>query len=355
VSTFTGEHPKLTAAEVLDRHRKLAEQMRDKTIINYIDDIFNDVVEKSFKEGGKKMAQRVLGSMVHPAEDFAQFRGMLEDDLRNAQTFQVTAEMVDVVSAVYEKSRESIITVEVDELPAPSGFIWLDKMMLTPDKHDIPVSTRAISWGPTTVSFSNGTVEPGIRVTTWFSTHDRDGIWTDEIEADWAAVHPDLDILYAHSTVLAFGQRIGTAKPDSPADRYDFLMWLHTLWAFMDTDIVTTAKQPVPRPFARRAQRVLKQPDVSVVYLRRVSTITHPGGVVNHRDVDWSSRWVVQGHYRHLEDYDGLKHHASLDHSRGSKRCASCGCRITWVHAYVKGPEGKPLVTTGDKVFKLSR
>jgi hypothetical protein len=355
MSTFSGQHPKMTAAEVLDRHRKLTEQMRDKTVINYIDDVIEDVADKAAKDGGIWQAQRTLGSMVHPALSLAEFRRMLESDLRDAQTFQVTAEMVDVVSAVYEKSRESVITVEADELPAPAGFIWLDKAMLTPDKHDIPVSNRAISWGPTTVSFSNSLVKPGIRVTTWFSTHDRDGIWTDEIEADWAGVHPDLDVLYAHSTVMAFGERIGTAKPDSPMDRYDFMMWLHTLWAFMDTDIVTTAKEAIPRPFARRAQRVLKRPDVSVVYLRRVSTITNPNDEHEHREVDWSSRWVVQGHYRHIEDYDGLKHHASLDHDHVSRQCAACGSRITWVHAYVKGPEGKPLVTTGDKVFKLSR
>jgi hypothetical protein len=348
----------LTAAEVLDRHRKLIEQMRDKTVIMYIDDVLGDVMSKAKQRGGPHQMRRELMSMTHPAESSAQFRGMLEKDLRDAKTFQVTAEMVDVVSAVHEKSTETVVSLHEAEMPAPAGFIWLDKPQMMPDVNGLTVGNRAISWGPQSIVYADNVTRPGIRVTTWFSTRDRDHFWHDKEEQDWAARHPNLDLLYSHSTVLPFGERVVTMKrnADSPS-RHDFLAWLHTLWAFMDTDIVTTAKQQMPRAFARRAARELKSPDVNVVYLRRVSVVTDRGAEACHHDVDWSVRWVVQGHYRHIEDYDGLRHHAAPEYAEDAKvkKCAACGGRITWVHAYVKGPEGRPLKVTGETVSKLTR
>ena len=348
----------MTASEVLDRHRKLCEQMRDKTVITYIDDVLGDVMRKANGHGGLVQARRELTSMAHPATSSAEFRGMLEKDLRDAQTFQVTAEMVDVVTAVYEKSAESVISLHEEELPASAGFIWLDKPQMSPDRNNLTVGNRAISWGPQAMHYPDGAVRPGIRVTTWFSTHDRDHFWNDKEEADWAAVHPDLDLLYSHSTVLPFGERVRSAAlrdEKTGATRYDFIMWLHTLWAFMDTDIVSAPRQDVPRAFRRRAERMLKDPSVRVVMLRRVTSVTSPDDEVQHRDVDWSVRWVVQGHYRHLEKYDGLEHHAAPDYAEKAKKCALCGGKVTWVHAYVKGPEGKPLRVYQDTMYKLSR
>jgi hypothetical protein len=346
----------LTASEVLDRHRLLCEQMRDPTIARYIDSTLENILVTARKKVGLERAQREITSMIHPAANPPEFRRMLEKDLRDATTFQVTAEMVDIVSAVYEKSRESVIKVHQEELPAPCGFIWLDKMQLMPDRNGKIVGNRAISWGPRNITYSDGTVKPGITVTTWFSARDRDEYWTDEEEKDWLAVHPMLDVLYSHSTIIGFGERIGTAFPDKEGpDRYDFLMWLHTLWAFMDTDVVTSSSQAVPRSFRRRAERTLKNPDVHVVLLRRVSVVTDPDAEAQHREVDWSSRWIVQGHYRHLEEYEGLKHHAAPDYTEKAKKCALCGSRVTWVHAYVKGPEGKPLRVHQDTIYKLSR
>ncbi len=348
----------MTAAEVLDRHRKLAEQMRDPVIQSYIDDVLESVRKSAVKTGGEAQALRVIGNMVHPASSLAEFRGFLERDLKTAQTFQVTAEMVDTVSAVYEKSKESVITVHEEELPALAGFIWLDKAMLMPDKNGKTVSNRAVSWGPQDITYNDGAVKPGIRVTTWFCVHDRDDFFDDLEDARWSEAHPDLDVLYSHTVILGFGERIGTAFPDSDGpDRYDFLMWLHTLWAFMDTDIVTSPRQDIPRAFRRRAERVLKEPAVRVVALRRV-TPAMPCGEADemaHREADWSVRWVVQGHYRHLEDYEGLSHHAAPDYTEKAKKCALCGSRITWVHAYIKGPEGKPLRVYSDTVYRLSR
>jgi hypothetical protein len=261
---------------------------------------------------------------------------------------------------VYEKSAESVVSLYEEELPAPAGFIWLDKPQMSPDRNNLTVGNRAISWGPQAMTYADGTSRPGVRVTTWFSTHDRDHFWSDKEEADWSAVHPDLDLLYSHSTVLPFGQRVRSAAlrdEKTGATRYDFLMWLHTLWAFMDTDIVTTARQDVPRAFTRRAQRALKRPEVNVVYLRRVSTVAGSGAEASHREVSWSVRWVVQGHYRHIEEYDGIKHHAAPEYAGNVKvkKCALCGSRVTWVHAYVKGPEGRPLKVTGETVSKLTR
>jgi hypothetical protein len=76
-----------------------------------------------------------------------------------------------------------------------------------------------------------------------------------------------------------------------------------------------------------------------------------------HRSIDWTCTWLVQGHARHLEDYDHAmygKHRAVQDHDAGPGRCTTCGARTTWVRPYIKGPDGLPLKQT-KQVYRLAR
>lgn len=71
---------------------------------------------------------------------------------------------------------------------------------------------------------------------------------------------------------------------------------------------------------------------ITVVTLRRPKGI--PSGEANH--VDWHQRWIVSGHWRWQPYGDGT-------------------VRQIWIAPYVKGPEDKPLVVRGARVFRLAR
>lgn len=364
----------LSAPEVLAQHAKLADQLRnDSGYLKYLDAFMYDTWEKAHKRNGWAGVRESFGSMYHPAGNPAQFRALLHKDLFDARTYQVTEKMVDAVTGTMENSRKSVLAVEEAGLPSPTGFVWLDKPVRMPDRNGREVVRRVISWGPQSITYeyANPTpggwpagktrktrVEPGVRITSWTYAKDRDFYWTDEAVAARAPQLSHLDLVFTHSNVIPFGTRVRlSGENDSPEYREDFIVWVRTLWAFMDTEIVTTAKAAVSRPFLRRAQRSLGRPDVNVVSLRHVVVSRDLDREGARREVDWSCAWVVSGHHRHLAAYDPetyQKHHAVPDPAMGNETCAVCGERVTWVHAYVKDPSGKPLRSV-EQLYRLER
>lgn len=108
-------------------------------------------------------------------------------------------------------------------------------------------------------------------------------------------------------------------------------------WTFFHMSMQTIASREsvkVPRAMGKRWRKMEMPKLVTVVQLRRKSSPTdHPG----ESNVDWQHRWIVRGHWR----------------------MAACGVgrterRPTWVAAYVKGPDDKPLMQT-NKVYDLIR
>lgn len=348
--------------EVLAQHQKLTDQMtNDAGYADYIDAFMGSVWDKAHKKNGWTEVQRAFGRQFHPANNPEQFRALLRKDLFSARTYQVTEKMVDAVSGTVANSAKSVLKIEEDGLPSPCGFVWLDKEIRSPDRNGNEVAYRAISWGPQSLSYGKvgqeepSYVAPGVRVTFWTYTHDRDYYWVEREANLHDAKFAYMELLYAHTNVIPFGTRVGIRLEDPPEYREDVIVWLRTLWAFMDTEIVSTAQQHVSRPFFRRAQKKsLGRPDVNVVSLRHVVVPHDPDREPGHREIDWKCMWVVSGHHRHLESYTGTKHHAVPDPSSGNKFCSTCGSRITWVHAYVKGPEGMPLRSV-EQLYRLER
>ena len=362
---------RLTPSEVLDMHRNVRESLADPTVRRYLDGFMRDTVEKAVK-GKKTEVERwkeigsVFGQLFHPANNPDQFAALLSKDLFSARTYQVTEEMVDAVSAMYRRSQqEGMFTVTLGELPSEAGFAWFDKPITHIDKHGKVVKARAISWGlqPVTYFTEDYTQEDidramagqdvkdgkktmtvqGVRVVTWFSVTDKDEIWDQEYQDAWIReTHGRYRVLYSHSFTLPFGQRFSFSAEDQGDD---MMAWIKTLWVFMNTEIVTSTR-PHLRAFSmKKFQRSMKEPpEVNVIYLRRRHVdydsfgVPQPAGLI-----DWSCRWVVQGHHRHLEKYPGPKHHALPDPAFANTKCLTCGSKITWVHPYVKGPDDKPV------------
>jgi hypothetical protein len=288
-------------------------------------------------------------------------------DLFQARTYQVTSEMMDVVSATYNKveAGDTAIITEWD-LPSPYGFVWLDKPLTIMDQGMLQLRERAFSWGITTMNIRIGgrdVSEVGLRICTW--THRDDDLADPETLAerkrrlgiDQAAVPIYVDLMSGLSLSHTLVLPIGNIKAREPMGRDEqgrdsTIGWLYALWQYMEMEITTTRQGHVDRPTMRRAQRSLKHQDVSIVVLRRiVPTGDEP---VSPRKVDWTCRWIVAGHWRHIESYTGNPHHAIPDRGEGDPVCVTCHRRITRIRPYVKGPDGLPLRAV-EHVYRLAR
>jgi hypothetical protein len=75
---------------------------------------------------------------------------------------------------------------------------------------------------------------------------------------------------------------------------------------------------------------------VKVIQLRRAESQHRPAGEESN-SVDWSCRWIVNGHWRHQY------------HGSGKDR------ELIYVMPFVKGPEDKPLKVPTHTVYQVSR
>lgn len=108
----------------------------------------------------------------------------------------------------------------------------------------------------------------------------------------------------------------------------------YAFWRISAQPIATVARPPLGSPARRRAARACVAHDARVVMLRRVTPVNErPDGEARWH---YRVRFVVRGHWRRLVD----------------KRTGQ-PYRI-WIHAFIKGPDGAPLLA-GEKVAVLAR
>lgn len=291
-------------------------------------------------------------SHLHPATNLNNLEpwlASLATDLAGATTYQVTAEMSELAAALVEKRTPGVAELRTQDLPSPSGFMWLDKAVARPsveDSEEFPaLLMHAVSWiriPEMTVVVAGAPGEdnrviglPGIRIREWGYTSEL-SVFPKPLYLMGQATCP-----VGSAVIQGQQRRIATPRLE--------LWWLHMVWVLMGMEIVSTAPHQVSRQARRRAVRAsLKQNEVRVVLLRRVEHHEEGG----YREVAWACRWVVQGHDRHLDPYTEEKHHAVPDGP--DKLCAICGGRTTWVRPYLKGPDGMPLKVSRT-LYKLAR
>jgi hypothetical protein len=92
----------------------------------------------------------------------------------------------------------------------------------------------------------------------------------------------------------------------------------------------------------RRKQLALEhraplQTDVKIIELRRSEPSSHPATAGSREQVDWTCRWIVNGHFRN-------QYHPST-----GKR------ELKYIGAHVKGPGDKPLKVPTHTVYAVSR
>lgn len=372
--------PVTPAGVVVSQHARLHDLMAHPTVAigSYVRNFAGDTLRKLDDDTDMASGMWYPFRVWDSVESARYWCGDVAKSLFQARTFQVTAEMSDVVTALYEKST-GLFHLEEPELPAPHGFLWLDKPRMVIDKRGKWLSERVFTWSLESLQsrvripdeggdYWHRETIPGIRLTSWNFRGDPDEFWSESPDEDKAMFDLLGDLILSHTMIVPFGERHshlsgkvphpedmpGDYKPDSG------LAWLHHLWMFMDTEVTALKRETPDRRNLKRARRSLQQGEVNVVTLRRSHSVENEDWDGDPRDIDWSCRWIVQGHDRHLENYSAMgfrKHHALRGgqvNEDGDPVCATCRTRITWVHAYVKGPDGLPLKSS-KQLYRVSR
>lgn len=120
---------------------------------------------------------------------------------------------------------------------------------------------------------------------------------------------------------------------DSPAQG-ELARLIACLWSMVQQRIAMVSPGFASRAERRRSQRTLGDiPPFMVVRLRRPQSASE---VSEHRDVEWSHRWIVDGHWRN-------QYHPSTNEHVP-----------TWIAPHVKGPADKPLAIK-ERVYAWTR
>lgn len=370
---------RLRPSQVLDEHVKLTEALRHPPdrVARYYDNFVQSVLEDAERTGGQSRREAAQVYLFHPAKTGRDFATVLARQLAFARTYQISPGMVDAVTATYLKSVTHVGHMEEQEVPAESGFAWFDAPLVFTDVNGLRVLHRALSWSPSSVRFSDGDAWQGVRITAWCHTDDDDDFWDSDTMAWLKQIGLD-GLTLSHSVIVPFGQRFlrrqdmdvshsvtaplmdqltmlgppeGRVRGGSMPVGDDLARWTHTLFMFLDMELVTTSTRELAERHARkRGLRSLNHGDVNVITLRRTAHAKE--GEPGHRNVDWSCRWPVQGFWRHIEQYAESHHHAVPDETRA--HCASCGARLSWVRPHLRGPADRPL-KQARQLYRLTR
>lgn len=101
--------------------------------------------------------------------------------------------------------------------------------------------------------------------------------------------------------------------------------------AWMSQKIVVTDEHPLPRSFRRHSNLTVNT--VRVIRLRRSEHKPTNG----ESEVEWSHRWLVNGHWRNQPYGPGKMER-----------------KLIWISPYVKGPDDKPFVPKTD-IYRVDR
>lgn len=341
----------LVPGQVLDVHARLREAFRrpGPDAVRFM-----DAHVRASLLNADKDRPGTARSLFAAGRDGAALCGEFARDLFTATTFQVTAQMTDVVHATYASGRGAVAGLHTEELPAETGFAWLDAPLhLTPrgavEDDGRVVGIDAVTWAVCTFALPGATAVPGVQVTGWADPR-RPGPWTPPGGVPPRRGGPVLPMVPVLTDVTPLGhapldfQREGTLG---------FAHWVHVLWIYMSAEITAMRRDPVARAYRRRAAGTLRQAEVNVVTLRRARADGDTSG--EPREIEWSCCWPVQGHHRHARLVPGAAPHHATPAAADRGHCAICGGAVTWVHGYIKGPDDKPLRVHDKTIYRLSR
>lgn len=255
-------------------------------------------------------------------------------------TYAVTAE----IGNILEQTATSIpkFVFHADDLPSPSGFVWLEQAIIIPDINNRPLAVQALGWHVTPVHTGNvedmdvgddGPVQPCVLTLAWTAPSDP----RDYAHDAFLNEEPHLVMPHGLVSMLTGVWPIGETWPTNEADM-GLGQFLLAFLRFLATPWIAADRHTLDRHQARRAVRAVGSvehvPEVRIVQLRRrAAERSEATGTGN---VEWSHRWIVGPFWRD-QWYPSLGVHKPI-----------------LIAPYIKGPEHLPLVVH-DKVFSVER
>jgi hypothetical protein len=256
------------------------------------------------------------------------------EQLNEATILTVSSEMVDLVEAAWPSlPEEAVSTVSI---PWPLAFVVLG---------------HPVRYGPPLPQNDPGCAfdpDPPVCALAWTTA----AVTVPSLDGHFALIGPALGVTapdqQSSVCVVEYGrlnkelEPIGIYTRPLVVDLAHHDAWSNTvsfmacLWIMVQQRIAISTRVQPDRHAGRRWEREFKAdpPPIIEITLRRPSG--SPPVDENGREVEWSHRWIVGGHWRN--QYVP----STQDH------------RLTWIAPYVKGPDDKPLVLK-DKVYSWTR
>ena len=286
-----------------------------------------------------------------------------------ADPVYVTSEMMDLLEAAWPKWESEVFREE--DVFIPYGFVYLARPVVIKDVRGLGVAHRAIAWQP---AIRDEDSKPATYVSTWSNMDDLEDEYmqheTPEHVAKLRAFFGQAMALN-YATPMLYGMtpaQMLTEGFEARAAAYDqgttplpqratpsgipfeipdaggpdeiyhatgqLLQFLQCLWRLLGQRVAVGFSERPPRAQRRRLKDKFEEKYVTVIKLRRPR---RPAGEDDeHHPVDWSHRWYVEGHWRWQPYKDGT-------------------VKQIWISPYIKGPEDKPLVIRGARVFRWAR
>ena len=236
------------------------------------------------------------------------------------------------------------ITIEPEDFPTQRGFLWLGGYEWEIDRpkiksHPFRTRIRAITYnvldGGVEICLYGYNVDSRAQASPTQICDMCDWRFAEDITSDDRAVawvyKDELDKPDALVEVMLF-EESGLRKVQVPLQEFlenhrartrDFRKMVYSLVHFMNQKLVRNERYALPRQIRRHMPPAWKaEPVVQVVEFRQRETGEHQ--FTEGPAPEWSTRWVVRGHWRRIEDKDGR-------------------ARAVWVNAHIKGPDGLPL------------
>lgn len=283
---------------------------------------------------------------------------MLHEKILIGETYAVAEEIIDVLEHGAETIPEFVL--ELSDIPAPAGFVWLERPIVFPDRHDRTLVVRAFGWHVTKLRGNLeedrsaiaeiAEVSPALAVAAELAR--REGrevmccvVWTDptderdHLHAKYAeeSMHDVTRAPHDLMSMIVGFWEIGRSEwYDLSSERFGKLVL--TFLRFIEEPWVDYRQMVPHRHQRKRAVRTRRaEPQVHVVQLRRALSRGGKSGRGGGPPVEWDHRWLVRGHWRNQACGPGRKDR-----------------RPRYIPEHIKGPEDKPLVVH-DKIFSVDR
>lgn len=380
----------LRPSQVIDRLAVLRDRMAHPagTMAEYVHGFANHLLQVGHlgKDPGRHGNDHVMFYPYRPGmnpQQAAEWCVSVAGDMFTATCFQVTTEMMQVAREISYQTAHGSEYIDEPMLPSPQGFVWFDSPLVFRGGRGNVVSTRAASWGVLPIRFVPHDVKTdrpihsrvidgmGVRILLWTLAGD-----PSHYECPEDLLLSIGDLQFDHIMVIPFGERFPAAGRRLPEGHMlpdedkgiDFtavdsegveiqssLHYMNVIWQLMNSEIAASVRHAPDRLTAKRVLRSIKHGEVNVITLRRTRQVKDDLDF-DTGDVDWTCRWLVQGHWRHVGSYSCVHHAATPDRSVPGEivYCYKCKGRLAWVKAYIKGPDGKPLKMT-KHLYRLSR